>query len=73
MDRLSMTFEWDGMPGYPAVSTATFEDLGDGRTRLVSTMQFYTPGELDGMMSSGMEAGMNESYAALDAVLAKMS
>jgi uncharacterized protein YndB with AHSA1/START domain len=73
MDRLSMTFEWDGMPGYPAVSTATFEDLGDGRTRLVSTMQFYTPGELDGMMSSGMEAGMNESYAALDVVLAKMS
>ncbi len=73
MERLSMTFEWDGMPGYPAVTTAVFEDLGDGRTKLVSTMQFYTPEERDGMLHSGMEGGMNESYAALDAVLAKMS
>jgi hypothetical protein len=28
--------------------------------------------ERDGMMGSGMEGGMNESYAALDRVLAKM-
>jgi len=72
MERLSMTFEWDGMPGYPAVTTTVFEDLGDGRTKLVATMQFYTPEERDGMLRSGMEGGMNESYAALDAVLAKM-
>jgi len=71
MERLSMTFEWDGMPGYPAVSTAVFEDLGDGRTKVVSTMQFYTPEERDGMLTSGMEGGMNESYAALDALLAR--
>ena len=71
MERLSMTFEWDGMPGYPAVSTAVFEDLGDGRTEVVSTMQFYTPEERDGMLTSGMEGGMNESYAALDALLAR--
>src|SRR5512137_2903012 len=32
---MSRTFEWDGMPGYPSVETATFEDLGDGRTGLV--------------------------------------
>jgi len=73
MDRISMTFEWDGMPGYPAVTTAVFEDLGDGRTRVVSTMQFYTPEERDGMLKSGMESGMHESYAALDALLARMS
>lgn len=72
MDRISMTFEWDGMPGHPAVSTAVFEDLGDGRTKVVSTMQFYTPEERDGMLHSGMEGGMNESYAALDALLARM-
>ena len=73
MERISMTFEWDGMPGYPMVNTAVFEDLGGGRTRVVSTMQFYTPAERDGMLKSGMEGGMNQSYAALDAVLAKMS
>jgi len=72
MERLSMTFDWDGMPGHPAVTTAAFEDLGDGRTKLVSTMQFYTPGERDGMLNSGMEGGMNESYVALDALLAGM-
>ena len=72
-ERLVQTFEWDGMPGYPAVSTAVFEDLGDGRTKLISTMQFYTPEERDGILQSGMEVGMNESYATLDALLARMS
>jgi len=71
MERLSMTFEWDGMPGYPCVTTAEFQDLGDGRTKVVSTMQFYTPEERDGMLHSGMEGGMAQSYAALDALLAR--
>lgn len=70
MERLSMTFEWDGMPGYPVVNTAVFHDLGDGRTKVVATMLFYTPEERDGMLHSGMEGGMNESYAALDRLLA---
>src|SRR5438552_1728813 len=72
-DRISMTFEWDGMPGHPVVSTAEFHDLGGGRTKVVSTMLFYTAEERDGMLTSGMEGGMNESYAALDALLARMS
>jgi uncharacterized protein YndB with AHSA1/START domain len=71
MERLSMTFEWDGLPGYPIVSTAEFHDLGDGRTKVVSTMLFYTPEERDGMLHSGMEGGMGQSYAALDALLAR--
>jgi len=71
--RLSMTFEWDGMPGYPVVNTTVFEDLGDGRTRIVATMMFYTTEERDGMLQSGMEGGMNESYAALDRLLASPS
>jgi len=73
MERISMTFEWDGMPGYPCVTTAEFHDLGDGRTKVVSTMQFYTPEERDGMLHSGMEGGMAQSYAALDALLARVS
>jgi uncharacterized protein YndB with AHSA1/START domain/biotin operon repressor len=32
-ERLVMTFDWDGMPGYPVIETYAFEDLGDGRTR----------------------------------------
>lgn len=71
-EKLSMTFEWDGAPGHVVVQTMTLEDLGDGRTRMVSTSMFFTKEDLDGMMSAGMEIGMNESYAALDRVLAAM-
>ena len=73
LERMSQTFEWDGMPGYPAVQTLTLEDLGDGRTRVVGTTTFFTREERDGMLHSGMEGGMNESYAALDRVLASMA
>jgi len=72
LERMSQTFEWDGMPGYPAVQTLTLEDLGDGRTRVVGTTMFFTPEERDGMVHSGMEGGMNESYAALDRLLERM-
>jgi uncharacterized protein YndB with AHSA1/START domain len=65
-ERCVRTFEWDGMPGHVIIETATLEDLGDGRTKLVSVSLFHTTMERDGMMSSGMEGGMNESYAALD-------
>jgi len=71
-ERIVQTFEWDGMPGYVAINTATFEDLGDGRTRVVTTSLFHTTEERDGMLSSGMERGLSQSYAALDRLLAKL-
>ena len=71
-ERVVQTFEWDGMPGHVVVETMTLEDLGDGRTKLVNVSLFHTTQERDGMLQSGMEGGMNESYAALDRVLAKL-
>jgi uncharacterized protein YndB with AHSA1/START domain len=68
-DRISRTFEWDGMPGYTILETAEFFDAGEGRTRVVSTALFFTPEERDGMLQSGMEGGMAQSYAALDRLL----
>jgi len=70
-ERLVQTFEWDGMPGHVVIETAIFEDLGDGRTKVVNTSLFHTTEERDGMLQSGMEQGLNESYAALDRLLAK--
>jgi predicted enzyme related to lactoylglutathione lyase len=64
------TFEWDGMPGHVAVNTMTLEDLGDGRTKLVSVSAFMTTEERDGMLHSGMEQGAAASYEALDRLLA---
>lgn len=70
--RVVQTFEWDGMPGHVVVETLTLEDLGDGRTKLVNVSLFHTAEERDGMLHSGMEQGMNESYAALDKLLLKL-
>ncbi len=71
-ERLVQTFEWDGMPGYVAVETTIFEDLGNGHTRVVNITLFHTTQERDGMLKSGMEEGLNESYAALDKLLATL-
>lgn len=70
-ERVVQTFEWDGMPGYVCVETVTLEDLGDGRTKVVNVSLFHTTEERDGMLAAGMEDGMNQSYAALDALLAR--
>jgi uncharacterized protein YndB with AHSA1/START domain len=61
------------MPGYVCIETVTFEDLGDGRTRVTATSLFHTTGERDGMLQSGMERGLNESYAALDRLLSRLA
>jgi uncharacterized protein YndB with AHSA1/START domain len=71
-ERLVQTFEWDGMPGHVSVTTAAFEDLGDARTKVFTTSLFHTAEERDGMLRSGMEQGLNDSYAALDRLLATL-
>jgi uncharacterized protein YndB with AHSA1/START domain len=68
--RIVQTFEWDGMPGHVSVETAELEEMSDGRTRFVCVSTFHTSEERDGMLGSGMEGGLNLSYAALDEVLA---
>jgi uncharacterized protein YndB with AHSA1/START domain len=71
-ERIVQTFEWDGMPGHVIVETMVLEDLGDGRTKIVNTSLFHTTEERDGMLQSGMEGGLNQSYEALDRVLEAM-
>ena len=68
--RVVQTFEWEGMPGHVSVETAEFEDLGE-RTKVTTTTLFHTNEERDGMIGSGMEGGLNESYARLDELLAR--
>jgi uncharacterized protein YndB with AHSA1/START domain len=70
-ERIVYTFEWEGMPGHVIVDTATFAELGE-RTRLTIHSLFHTTEERDGMISAGMEIGLNEGYAALDALLAEL-
>jgi len=70
-ERIVQTFEWEGMPGHVSVETAVFEDLGD-RTKVTTTSIFHTPEERDGMLGSGMEGGMNDTYQRLDELLARL-
>jgi uncharacterized protein YndB with AHSA1/START domain len=70
IERIVQTFEWDGMPGHVIVETVTLEDLGD-RTRVVNVSLFHTTEERDGMLQAGMVEGMNQSYEALDRLLAR--
>jgi uncharacterized protein YndB with AHSA1/START domain len=73
MERIVSSFEWDGLPAHVAIQSLTLEQLADGRTKLVSTALFHTTAERDGMMHSGMEGGANQSYEALDRVLASLA
>lgn len=38
---------------------------------MITTTLFHAPEERDGMLASGMECGMNESYERLDELLAE--
>lgn len=63
------TFEWLGMPGHVSLETMRLEDLGDGRTRAHQVSVFTSAEDRDGMMSSGMHAGVNESFERMDELL----
>jgi uncharacterized protein YndB with AHSA1/START domain len=67
-ERLSYTFEFEGMPGHVLVETLTFEEQ-DGKTRLTVTGLYQSAEDRDGMLQSGMEEGANESYDQLAELL----
>ncbi|GAA1814981.1 SRPBCC family protein [Agromyces neolithicus] len=64
------TFEFEGFPDVVAIEAMTFEDLGDGRTRLRIHSVYPTVESRDGMVASGMETGLREGYERLDALVA---
>jgi uncharacterized protein YndB with AHSA1/START domain len=70
-ERLVQTFTWEGMPDGVSLDTMTFEDLGDGRTRVVGLSVVDSFEGRDAIMASGMEGGVIEGYEKLDALLAK--
>lgn len=65
------TFTYEGMPDSVALERMTFEDLGDGRTRITGTSLFDSFEARDAMLASGMEVGVKEGYERLDELLAR--
>jgi uncharacterized protein YndB with AHSA1/START domain len=67
--RIVQTFTFDGQPDDVALETLRFCDLGDGRTRLDAQSLVDSFEGRDQWLASGMEAGVDEGYAELDALL----
>jgi uncharacterized protein YndB with AHSA1/START domain len=72
-ERIIQTFEFDGLPeaGHVSLEAAYFEALPGGRTRMTNRSVFLSVEDRDGMLQSGMEDGMLDSYSRLDDVLAE--
>lgn len=68
-DFAIQTFEFDGYPDVVSLEFLQFEDLGDGRCKLVGHAVYPTQEARDGMAQSGMEGGMIESYERLEELL----
>lgn len=66
------TFEFEGMPGHVLMETLRLEALADGKTKLTVSSVFQSVADRDGMLSSGMESGSNESYDRLEELLASL-
>jgi uncharacterized protein YndB with AHSA1/START domain len=73
-ERLIDTFEFEGLPekGHVSLQTLKLEELPDGRTKLNIQVVFQSIADRDGMIQSGMEAGLNESHDRLDELLEEL-
>jgi uncharacterized protein YndB with AHSA1/START domain len=60
------TFEFEGYPDVVSIESLTFDDLGDGRTRLRGHAVYPTLEARDGIVASGMERGIREGYERLE-------
>jgi uncharacterized protein YndB with AHSA1/START domain len=60
-ERLVATFEFEPLPGHVSVETLTLVEH-DGKTTLTNTSVFDSVEDRDGMLQSGMEEGVRETY-----------
>lgn len=74
-ERLIGTFEFDGLPerGHVILGKTTFEELPNGRCRLVHQSVFFSVDDRDGMVQSGMERGVSDGYEKLDLLLGELN
>jgi uncharacterized protein YndB with AHSA1/START domain len=72
VEGILQTWEWEGLPGHVALESLTFEER-DGRTTLRVHAVYQSVADRDGLVASGMEGGMNEGYARLDALIGRLA
>ena len=72
-ERLVSTFVYDveGARDFPALDIAIFEDLGGGRTHLITKSKFPNLEALKQAVNSGMESGWVESLDRLEEMVTR--
>ena len=71
-DKIVQTFTFEGMPDAVSLETWWFEDLGDRRTRLHGQSLVDSFEGRDAWLASGMETGVDQGYAKLDALVREL-
>lgn len=71
-DHIVQTFTYEGQPDDVCLETLRFEDLGDGRTRLHAQSLVDSFEGRDQWLASGMETGVEQGYAKLDALIGEL-
>jgi uncharacterized protein YndB with AHSA1/START domain len=70
-ELIVQTFTFEGFPDGVALEKMWFEELPDGRCRIVTTSLVDSFEGRDGFAASGMEVGVQEGYQKLDELLAE--
>lgn len=71
-EGITQTWEFEGFPGHVSLERLTFDEL-DGRTTLRIHAVYQSVEDRDGLLASGMEGGVNEGYARLDALVGRLA
>jgi uncharacterized protein YndB with AHSA1/START domain len=72
VDGILQTWEFEGFPGHVSLESLVFDER-DGRTTLRIHAVYQSIEDRDGLIASGMEGGMNEGYARLDALVGRLA
>ncbi len=72
-ERVIQTFEFSGLPerGHVILEKMELSDVDGGKTKLKVTQSYFSVADRDGMLQSGMESGMENTYETLEKLLAE--
>ena len=73
-ERVIGTFEYEGLSekGHVSLEITKFEELPGGRPKLAAQDVFLSVADRDGMVQSGTEEGVTDSYDRLEELVAAM-
>jgi uncharacterized protein YndB with AHSA1/START domain len=65
------TWEYEGEPG-ATLETLRFVDIRDGHSAIEVTSTYTSKDACDAMLASGIDAGMDEDFERIDALLSRL-